>query len=268
MSSCTWWRSARKMGLTCAVPVNHRPIATSRVAMKSSRWATAPGGSGDAACSPRSAPTGSPRSRFGTAVPTARRRCRRASNRIRSRGEAEIVGALAQVRHDASHAGGYLVKPAPEVIRKQVPHIRRASPPVDHGVAEERLPVPPDPHETGWGAPPGNPLAVGAHGATVPRRHTPGNGLRLLAHVLTRGCPPAGYARQPCQPDLSPPSPPSRSTRWPHPQPPPSPTLAPPPPPQPSNHCSSPQPPCISAQTPASLTPPRKPSHQPRRPRQ
>ena len=46
MSSCTWSSSARKMGLTCAVPVNHRPIATSRVAMKSSRWARSPGGSG------------------------------------------------------------------------------------------------------------------------------------------------------------------------------------------------------------------------------
>jgi hypothetical protein len=46
MSSCTWSSSARKMGLTCAVPVNHSPIATSRVAMKSSRWVMAPGGSG------------------------------------------------------------------------------------------------------------------------------------------------------------------------------------------------------------------------------
>ena len=37
MSACTWSRPARKTGLTCAVPVNHSPNATARVAMKSSR---------------------------------------------------------------------------------------------------------------------------------------------------------------------------------------------------------------------------------------
>ena len=63
--------------------------------------------------------------------------------------ETETVGALAQVRHDTSHAEGHPGKLASQVIRKQVPHSRGVNSPVDHRVAEERLPVPPDPHETG-----------------------------------------------------------------------------------------------------------------------
>ena len=43
MLCCTWWRSARKAGLACAVPVNQSPKATSRVAMKSSMRVRSPG---------------------------------------------------------------------------------------------------------------------------------------------------------------------------------------------------------------------------------
>ena len=68
-------------------------------------------------------------------------------------------------------------KPAPEVTGKQVPHIRRVSPRVDHGVAEERLPVPPDPHETGWGAPLGSVIVQPRHDVPEPPQvHRPGRG--------------------------------------------------------------------------------------------
>ena len=68
-------------------------------------------------------------------------------------------------------------EPAPEVIGKELPDIRRADSPVDHRVAEERLPVPPDPHETGRDAPPASVIVQPRHDIPEPVQvHRPGRG--------------------------------------------------------------------------------------------
>ena len=80
-------------------------------------------------------------------------------------------------RHDVPHARGHSGKPAPEVIGTQVPHICGANCAVDHRVAEERLPVPADPHETGWDAPVTSVIVQPRHHAPEPAQvHRPGRG--------------------------------------------------------------------------------------------
>ena len=61
--------------------------------------------------------------------------------------EPEYVRAVAELRHDATDAGGDLLEHPPEIGGDEFPALRRADPSVLHRVAEQRVPVPADPHE-------------------------------------------------------------------------------------------------------------------------